>query len=238
MEFNTFVWMRNYLWLLLLPLASCGVIEKSSRHDFHSGYYQMKKPGQTTVPVYVQMESEKVQVHPVVKREVDPKPVLQMNLSPNDSLCHYPLRFRRSSLDVDITTILMKYRFSTPDLPAQLNTDFNGALYLGWRHDAYRVSGKSDPLGTCRYGISNRGFDFGLLAGLTSVQMSPFTTGGKGQREYNAPALQYGFAVFAESNVASFGLAAGYDHLLGSERNIWIYRNKPWLGFVVGLALN
>jgi hypothetical protein len=38
--------------------------------------------------------------------------------------------------------------------------------------------------------------------------------------------------------MASFGLATGFDYLLGSERNIWLYRNKPWVGFVVGLALN
>jgi hypothetical protein len=38
--------------------------------------------------------------------------------------------------------------------------------------------------------------------------------------------------------MASFGFAAGYDYLLSQDRKIWIYNNKPWVGFVVGIALN
>jgi hypothetical protein len=50
--------------------------------------------------------------------------------------------------------------------------------------------------------------------------------------------IQAGFAGFLETNMASFGLAVGLDHLLSPDRNVWIYNRKPWLGFVVGVALN
>jgi hypothetical protein len=50
--------------------------------------------------------------------------------------------------------------------------------------------------------------------------------------------IQTGIAGFIESNVASFGLAVGYDYLMNPDRKIWIYTNKPWVGFVVGIALN
>jgi uncharacterized membrane protein YoaK (UPF0700 family) len=28
------------------------------------------------------------------------------------------------------------------------------------------------------------------------------------------------------------------DFLTGSERRYWIYQGQPWLGFIVGMALN
>jgi hypothetical protein len=50
--------------------------------------------------------------------------------------------------------------------------------------------------------------------------------------------VQMGIAGFFESSMASFGVAAGFDHLLNRDREIWIYNKKPWVGFVVGVALN
>jgi hypothetical protein len=50
--------------------------------------------------------------------------------------------------------------------------------------------------------------------------------------------IQSGIAGFIESNVASFGIALGFDSLLNSDRKVWIYNKKPWLGFIVGIALN
>ena len=50
--------------------------------------------------------------------------------------------------------------------------------------------------------------------------------------------IQGGFAGFIESNIASFGIAVGFDYLLSKDRQIWIYDGKPWIGFVVGIALN
>ncbi len=50
--------------------------------------------------------------------------------------------------------------------------------------------------------------------------------------------VQAGFAGFIESNIASFGLAVGYDYLLSANRELWVYQNKPWVGLVVGVALN
>jgi hypothetical protein len=50
--------------------------------------------------------------------------------------------------------------------------------------------------------------------------------------------IQTGVAAFIESNMASFGLALGWDYLLNRDKAIWIYQTKPWVGFVVGIALN
>jgi len=71
--------------------------------------------------------------------------------------------FKKQSLDVDITSILLKYRPSVYGLPAQLTTDLNMALYVGWRHDYFHLMSKKDPLGRSYHKISNHGYDFGFL---------------------------------------------------------------------------
>jgi hypothetical protein len=86
--------------------------------------------------------------------------------------------------------------------------------------------------------MRNRGFDFGVFAGPGTTLISPFTTQNKRADEYNGMIFQTGIAGFIESNIASFGLAVGYDYLLNPDRKIWIYTDKPWVGFVVGIALN
>ncbi|MBK7094557.1 MAG: hypothetical protein IPH57_05715 [Saprospiraceae bacterium] len=50
--------------------------------------------------------------------------------------------------------------------------------------------------------------------------------------------MQIGLAGFLESNAASFGISYGYDYLLNRDKKIWIYQNQPWIGFIVGIALN
>jgi hypothetical protein len=58
------------------------------------------------------------------------------------------------------------------------------------------------------------------------------------KNEYSGLIIQTGFAGFIESNLASFGISAGIDYLLHSDREVWIYTNKPFIGFIVGIALN
>ena len=159
-------------------------------------------------------------------------------MNTSDTLIFNPMVFKKQSLDVDITSIILKYRSSVFGLPAQLTTDLNMALYVGRRHDNYHIRSKRDPLGRSYHKISNRGFDFGVFAGPGVTLISPFTTQNKRTDEYNGMIIQTGIAGFIESNVASFGLAIGYDYLLNSDQKIWIYNNKPWVGFIVGIALN
>jgi hypothetical protein len=146
--------------------------------------------------------------------------------------------FKKQSLDIDITSILLKFRPSVYGLPAQLTSDLNMALYVGWRYDYYHVMSKKDPLGRTYPKMNSRGFDFGFFAGPGATIVSPFTTQNNRIDEYSGMIIQTGIAGFVESNVASFGMAIGLDNLLNSDRKVWIYNNKPWIGFVVGIALN
>lgn len=219
-------------------IASCNSLEKASIHGFNSGYYKLKSENKNIEDVYLDVTDEQIDVYHHTKLQPDKKQLLTIPLKRTDSLMDIQVIFKKQSLDIDITSILLKYRPTVHGLPAQLTTDLNIALYAGWRHDSHQIMSKKDPLGRDYYKINNRGYDFGVFAGPGTTMISPFSTRNKVSDEYSAMILQAGIAGFIELNIASFGLAIGYDYLLNSDRKIWIYNNKPWMGFIVGIALN
>ncbi len=102
----------------------------------------------------------------------------------------------------------------------------------------FRVESKKDPLGIYQPKITTQGYDIGIFAGPGTTLISPFTTRNNRTDEYSALIMQAGLAGFVELNLASFGIALGFDYLMNPDRKVWIYQNKPWLGFMVGIALN
>jgi hypothetical protein len=222
--------------LSLALLNSCSVIEKSSQHGFDNGYYMFKSSNPLAGKVYVNVEDQKLELYPESEKVLEDLP-LTIILSNADTLPN-PLEFTKKSLDIDLTTVLLKYRPSVFNLPVQMNTDFNIALYAGWRHDKYLIRNNVDDLKKSNHDIVSRGYDFGLFAGPGTTAINPFSTRNMVENEYNGMILQYGVAGFLESNVASFGIAAGFDYLLSPDRGFWIYNNKPWFGLIIGIALN
>ena len=220
----------------LLVSVSCSVIEKSSQHGFGNGYYKFKTTNLLAGKVYVKMDDQKLDVFSESESEKkNPSPIL--SLSDADTLS-VPVEFIKKSLDIDLTTILLKYRPSVKELPAQMITDFNMAIYAGWRHDKYFIKNNGNDVGKGLEHIIRRGYDFGIFAGPGTTSINPFSTMNMVENEYNGMILQYGLAGFLESNVASFGIAAGFDYLLSRDRKIWIYNNQPWFGLIIGIALN
>ena len=231
---------RLFAFLILVYVtlcSSCAVIEKSSRHGFESGYYKMKSYGSPDKDVYLDMNDNEVTVYPK-NEEALGNELINISLSNSDTLCHISSKFVKKSLDIDITTVLLKFRPSVYDLPSQMNIDFNAALYAGWRHDTYFVKGKADPLHKCRCNVVSRGYDFGIFTGLGSATIGPFSTRNAISNEYDGMVLQFGIAGFVESNFASFGISTGYDYLFSRDRDVWIYNYKPWIGLIIGFALN
>nr|WP_315151176.1 hypothetical protein [uncultured Flavobacterium sp.] len=223
---------------LIVFLTSCNTLEKASMHGFNSGYYQLESKQKKNQKVYVEVTEEKIEVHHLTNKQPDTNAFLTIPLKPLDSIQISPVVFKKESLDVDITAILLKYRPSVYGLPGQLTTDFNIGLYTGWRHDSYKIVTKVDPLGKNHYKINNWGYDFGLFAGPGATLISPFSTQNEITDEYSGLIIQTGIAGFIESNIASFGIAVGFDSLLNSDREVWIYDKKPWVGFIVGIAIN
>lgn len=225
------------IWGLLL-LASCNTLEKASTHGLNSGYYKLKSKHENTQNIYLDVTNEQINVYHLTKNQPDKNQFLTIPLTKMDSLVCKPMVFKKHSLDIDITTILLKYRPSVYGLPAQLTTDLNMALYFGSRHDYFPIRNKKDPLGMSYHKLSNWGYDYGVFVGPGTTLISPFTTNNRSTNEYSGMIIQTGIAGFIESNIVSFGLAIGYDYLMNPDRKIWIYTNKPWVGFIIGVALN
>jgi hypothetical protein len=228
---------RLLVFFFSVFLASCSTLEQASLHGLNSGYYIMKSADDPSGRVYLDVGDEKVDVYRVADRQPDKNRSMGIRLSESDSVLSRPVTFKKQSLDVDITSILMKYRPAVQGLPAQMHTDLNLAMYFGWRRDSYKVIGRVDPLGRRYHKIGGFGYDFGVFAGPGTTPIGPSTTGNQRSDEYSGIVFQTGMAGFVESDLASFGLSIGYDHLMGPDRKIWIYRNKPWVGFIVGIAL-
>jgi hypothetical protein len=221
----------------IICLYSCSVLEKASRHGFESDYYSFESDENKVEEVYADLGDDKIEVYQVTENQLGDK-IMTIPLITTDSLFDHSVKFIEKSLDIDITTILFKYRFAVSELPPQMNTDFNLALYAGWRHDNYLFSTKKDPLGKYHNDLVNRGYDFGFFAGTGTTLISPFTTHNLYDSEYYGWILQFGVAGFLESGIASFGIGTGFDYLLSPDRDIWIYNKKPWIGFIIGIALN
>lgn len=218
-------------------LVSCSTLDKASTHGFNSGYYTLDTGAQKK-SIYVDVSEEKIDVYPLVNDQPDKAKQLVIPYENPDSVLSRSLKFKKQSLDIDITTILLKYRPGTEGMPDQLTSDLNLAMYLGWRHDRYTLKSKRDPLGKSTTKISTFGYDIGIFAGPGTAPINPFTTNNKTANEYNGMIFQTGIAAFLESEMASFGFATGFDYLLNSDSKVWIYNGKPWIGFVVGIALN
>lgn len=223
---------------VIVFFTSCSTLEKASTHGFKSGYYKLQSEEKNVQNVYVDVMDEQIDVYHETEKQPEKNKFLTIFLKPSDSLVMSPMVFSKKSLDIDITSILLKYRPAVYGLPGQLTTDFNAAVYAGWRHDSYNIKSEMDPLGKSYHKISNWGYDFGFFAGPGVTLISPFTTRHQKVDEYSGAIIQTGFSGFIESNVASFGIGIGFDYLLNSDRDVWIYTNKPWVGFIVGIALN
>lgn len=219
-------------------VTSCKTLEQASLHGLTSGYYTLNTENKRPQDVYLDVTDEQIDIYEHVHRTINKQQLFNIPLNTTGNLPVKHLMFKKQSLDIDITSIILKYRPSVLGLPPQLNTDLNIGVYVGWRYDHFRVMSKTDPIGKRRLIIGNFGYDVGFFAGPGVTMINSFNTNSQRLDEYSGMIIQTGFAGFIESNVASFGLSIGYDHLLNSDRKFWIYRNKPWVGFIVGIALN
>jgi hypothetical protein len=235
--------MRTLLSIWLIGILafpafhSCSTLEKASLHGLTSDQYKMVHEGKAQ-DVYVDVTDESIDIYPSTAKIPGKVPYRSVPLKGHDSLLAVPLQLKKQGLDIDITSILMKYRPSVQGLPSQLTTDINVALYAGWRFDSYKITHRTDPLGKRSHKVQNFGYDFGFFLGPGATPVTPSTTNNATANEYSGMIIQAGFAGFLESNIASFGIAVGMDHLMNRDRKIWIYNGKPWIGFIVGIALN
>jgi hypothetical protein len=80
-------------------------------------------------------------------------------------------------------------------------------------------------------------YAFGPFIGPTIVDLKSGNTDGKVKKDRSVIGLTYGGVAVLGYNEFNVGLALGFDTALGGEGKHWIYKNKPWIGFVLALDI-
>ncbi|RZK88881.1 MAG: hypothetical protein EOO62_36985 [Hymenobacter sp.] len=144
----------------------------------------------------------------------------------------------RREFDFDIFTLPFKVRPSREGVPAQLNTNFNAALYFGRRLDFFHLNRHRAPSGRTAPLVRTVGLGYGLFTGLGSSAISADLTRGHATTDYEGFVLHSGAAVIYDAQVFNVGAAVGVDRLLGTDADYWLYQRKLWVGLLFGLNLN
>jgi hypothetical protein len=229
----------------LLLITSCTSLQESSKYEFSEGVYRAKISREASTKVYVDIIDEDLVLYPAqdyrrgqpVQLDTATKIALsipeEIDIAPS-----HTYTFSKPSFDLDVLTIPFKYRPGTAGIPNQLNTTFQGALFVGARRDVFRINYKATPLGNHRRSFNHFGYSVGLFSGIGATTVNEAVTGGQVGYEYEGVVLLNGVAGIVGINNFTFGLALGFDHLLDKFRHDWIYQRKPWVGLAFGLNLN
>ena len=221
-----------YIFIITTLISSCTTLQNNAKYELANGNYKLKVDGKK-YDCYVQNNQENILIYKLPSK-------ISTNL-PNELDQYLPLKQRliKPSLDIDILTALFKVRPQVNDvLPTQLNTNFNGNIYVGHRTDIYQIHYKKNPLDVYQRQINHFGFSGGLFLGLGNTALNPSTTMNTVSSEYDGLILQKGIAGILAVNKLTIGVSVGFDNLLDKNNKSWIYENKPWVGLMLGLNLN
>lgn len=230
-----------FLLLSFFLLSACANLTKSAKYGLADGYYKAITKERKDASVYVYTSEDTLVAYMAEKgKEISEKSPQQAVIFPETSLKDIPPTyiFKEYSFDLDVLTIPFKYRGPEKEMERQLTTQFNGALYAGYRTDRYRVSYGPTPLGLAERSIQHYGYSIGLFSGIGAESINPWVTQDQYAGEYEGFVWSQGIAGIIGINNFNVGLGLGFDYLLDSNRKIWIYQRTPWLGLMVGLNLN
>jgi hypothetical protein len=217
---------------LIVMFSSCTGLQNVAKYELADGKYTLKMDSKK-YDCYVENNQDSIIIYKL--------PSKISTSYPNQMDVFLPAKQRlvKSSLDIDILTALFKIRPQVNNvLPTQLNANFNGNIYVGYRTDIYQIFYEKNPLDVYQRKINHFGFSGGLFVGLGNTAMNPSTTNNAIATEYDGITFQKGIAGIVAINKLTIGVSVGLDNLLSSDRKDWIYDNKPWVGLMLGLNLN
>jgi len=227
--------------LLMVISVSCVSTGKIARHDFDSGFYNLKTQGAQPSSVYAKVTEDSVIIYPVITNGKKELPNMssgtgiKLSKEKTDNYLNKSC-FTNNSIDIDLTSILFKYRQPKDDVPAQFSADLNFAIFLGFRKDYYKMASSTrQPHDEISF-IRQVGFDLGIFAGIGTSPVNPTNTNNKTSQQYDAMIFQKGVAGFISYGKMSLGLALGFDNLMDKNRPSWVFDQKPYLGLVIGIS--
>jgi hypothetical protein len=225
---------RGLLYCLLLVtglygLSGCRVSVPT--HTLAPDFYRIvhaKQPDIASERVYVIDDGDSIQL-------IIPSTDKRRYVRPSTYL---PWTFQRTEVDIDVFTLPFKIRPGQSKLPAQLNSNFNAAIYLGRRIDLYNYRSKAVTPSFAVRELRSRGFGYGVFGGVGSTFINDFVTKNPIGIEYEGVVLDVGVAAIYDARIFNIGFAVGFDYLADRNRREWIYQQKPWFGVLFGLNLN
>ena len=236
--------MKLFYFLLLISfLYSCQSLKQSSKYGFSEGYYKSRIFHKKLKSVYIVPGDDSIKVYTrksLEKEKVDTSQSLKIAFPANKKPGNFDdYFFKQNTLDIDVLSILVKYRPAISGFPNQFNSSvLNGAVYMGYRSDFYHLRYQKTPLNTYKRKINHYGISFGAFTGLGATRVDPYVTPNALDIEYDGFVQVSGLAAIVAVNKLSCGLTFGVDHLLDRNRKSWIYQGKPWVGLSIGLNLN
>jgi hypothetical protein len=211
-------------------LMSCAALDETARYEFVDDEYWYRQRPNKYQKVYVDadIENDIIELYPT---NDEPNMTVPSVVESTDQY------FVMKDLHLNILTIPFKLRPSVSGFPSQLNSNFNGEIFLGYRIDKFRRHFKETPAGIkdemLHWGISG-----GIFGGIGSSVIAPWTTSYQTMDEYNGLVMSRGVGVLGSINRLNVGLAVGWDYLTDRDKSIWIHQNKVWFGLALGLNLN
>lgn len=227
-----------FISILCIGFVSCSIIRDTPKYSFSDGIYTSQQ-----TKVYVNNMDDSIYVYPLSSKTnsflYDSVQRKRTAFPQKKSVIRIPSqKFNQASFDIDFLTIPFKFRSAVKSLPAQFNTNLNGAVYLGYRNDAYRLWYKKSPLNDYNKKTTHYGFSFGLFTGLGGTAMNPWVTENQVAAEYDGVVWSKGIAAIIGIDNFTVGITAGWDHLLDKNKKYWIYQGRQWFGLAFGLNLN
>ncbi len=227
--------------MFFILISGCTPFDKIYSHEFGSGYFELKAPDANPEFVYLNLHEDSLVVFPVIRNVKDWIPDKSKSqgtrinsITPGSYL--YNSTFIKTSADIDLSTVILKFRPAAGDVPSQLSSNINGIFYTGFRKDFFKLKSSLSELNEISSIVRHTGFDFGFFAGIGMTPVTPTVTMFRTIQEYDGIVFQKGFSVFGTFENMSVGLAFGFDNLLDKNKAIWIFNNKPWFGLVLGIA--
>jgi hypothetical protein len=237
--------MRSLLFtlstILLFSAYSCVPVHKIARHNFDTGFFVLKTKDSVTQQVYTKVSGDSITVYPLTTSGSAKVPDISGfsatrigNVSSGNYF--YKSRFTRNSIDADLTTILLKYRPEQGDVPNQLSSNLNAALYVGLRKDFFKMIPYKTPLKEEFSFLRQTAFDAGLFAGIGITPVNPTVTSGNVNLEYDGIVFQKGIAGYLTFDNMSIGITLGFDTLLDKNKGVWLFNEKPYIGIAIGIS--
>ena len=230
------------LFAVVYLFTSCSPFRASPKYGFAEGYYKARLndsrpnavyvvPSADTIKVYIAKENRNETIDSVKGLQIAYPQINEPSKTGNRN-------FIKNTLDVDVLTIPFKFRPSVNGFPRQLNASFNGAVYIGFRSDRYRLYYKRTPLGINKREVTHFGYSFGLFTGIGTARIDEYVTNNAIAIQYDGAVHLAGIAFIVAVENIGVGLALGIDHLLDKNHRFWVNQQKPWLGLSFGLNLN